>query len=188
MKRKEPWSRAEETDQATLVERVLGGDTEAYRPLVARYQGAVFRFASRLLGGSAADAEDVTQETFVRAYQYLASLERPDRFGPWLFRILRSLCRDRLRRLAVERRALRQRWELERMHAVPGAAPVDGELSRLPPEEQDVLRMRYFDGCTYDDIAARLGITFSQVDHLLRKARSRLARRMNLERERERTL
>ncbi len=176
-------------DDAACVERVLGGDTEAFRPLVERYHGVVTGLARRLLGRSGADAEDLAQETFVRAFQYLGSLEKRQRFGPWLLQIARSLCRDRLRRLETERRALAERRELIRLESVRAEnGGVSSVLAGLPAEEYDVLQLRYFEGLSYDEIAGRMGLTFSQVDHLMRKARSRLARRIAIERRRERTV
>jgi DNA-directed RNA polymerase specialized sigma24 family protein len=51
-----------------------------------------------------------------------------------------------------------------------------------------VLRLRYYENCTYDEIASRMQISFSQVDHLMRKARACLASKIKLEKRRERTL
>ena len=175
-------------EEAELVSRVLAGDTEAYRPLVESYERPVLGVVRRLLRRGGAEAEDVAQETFIRAFERLGQLSAWDRFGPWLFQIARSLCRDRIRRLEIERKALEQRWELLRLEFVPARKDLDSSLSQLPPNEHEVLKMRYFDGMTYDEIAARRGLTFSQVDHLIRKARARLARRIKVERRCERAL
>jgi RNA polymerase sigma-70 factor (ECF subfamily) len=171
-----------------LVRRVLRGDTEAYRPLVENFQRAVHGLTFRLLSRNGADAEDITQETFVRAFEYLHSLEDPDRFGPWLFQIARSLCRDRLRRLETEKRVLQIRAEQLRLQAIPKGDGIASVLHQLPPDEYQVLRLRYYENCTYEEIARRMQITFSQVDHLMRKARARLAARIKVEKQRERTL
>jgi len=173
---------------AELVSRVLSGDTEAFGPLVERYERAVQGLLGRLLGSASREAEDLAQETFIRAYQYLDGLEKRHRFGPWLFRIARSLCRDRLRRIEIEKRALQWRRELLRLESVPVRDSLESSLSRLPPQEHDVLKMRYYDGLTYDEIALRKGLTFGKVDHLIRRARARLARTLKTERQRERAL
>jgi len=178
---------------AGLIGNVLAGDNEAYRPLVENYQRAVFSLAYRLLRKNSADAEDITQETFVRAYEYLGSLEDSRRFGPWLLQIARSLCLDRFRRQETEKRALKQRLEQLRLEGAPekeaaASEGMESALFQLPPDEYQVLKMRYYDKCTYEDIAARMQITFSQVDHLMRKARSHLATKLHLEKGRERTL
>jgi len=164
-----------------LVGRILGGEVEAYRPLVERYQRAVLALSTRLLGPGG-DAEDLAQESFVRAYRYLPGLKERDRFGPWLFQVVRSLARDRIRSREAERKAIERRKEVLRWAAVPGGEGVGSALYRLPPEEYQVLRMRYFEGMSYEEIAERRSMTFSQVDHLIRKARERLGRIVERER------
>jgi RNA polymerase sigma-70 factor (ECF subfamily) len=164
---------------------VLAGETEAYRPLVERYQRAAVGLAARLLG-TGGDAEDLAQEAFVRAFRYLGSLKEPERFGPWLFQIVRSLCRDRNRRREAEKKALERRKELLSWASVPNGEGVGSELYRLPPAEYQALRLRYFDGLSYEEIARRMEKSFSQVDHLIRKARAHLARKVIREKERDR--
>jgi len=167
------------------VARVLAGDAGAFRDLVELYEPSVHGLCRKLLGGDSAEAEDLTQETFFRAYRYLPRLEDPERFGPWLYQIARSLCRDRRRRAQVERRALAERADELRRRAGEvlddGACGEVGKaLSDLPREENEALTLRYFEGLSYDEIAGRLGLTFSQVDHLIRKARTRLERRLRV--------
>jgi DNA-directed RNA polymerase specialized sigma24 family protein len=166
---------------------VLAGEVESYRLLVERYQRAVLGLSVRLLG-SGGDAEDLAQEAFVRAFRYLGTLKERERFGPWLFQVVRSLSRDRNRRKEAERKALERRRELLRWASVPGGDGVGSTLYRLPPAEYQALRMRYFEGMSYEEIARRTERTFSQVDHLIRKARERLARFLRRDRERERTV
>ncbi len=172
-----------ETD-ANFVTRVVGGDGDAFRPLVERYQRSVFGLVRRLVGP--ADAEDITQDAFVRAFQHLSGLKDRCRFGPWLFQIARSLCRDRLRRRETEKKALQYRMEMLRLESVPSCEGMGSALTRLPPEEFEVLHLRHFEGLTYDEIAGRMGLTFSKVDHLIRKARALLGRWVVRERRRER--
>jgi RNA polymerase sigma-70 factor, ECF subfamily len=167
------------------VARVLAGDAGAFRDLVELYEPSVYGLCRKLLGGDSAEAEDLTQETFFRAYRYLPRLEDRGRFGPWLYQIARSLCRDRRRRAKVERRALAERADELRRRAGEvlddGACGEVGKaLADLPREENEALTLRYFEGLPYDEIARRLGLTFSQVDHLIRKARGRLERRLRV--------
>lgn len=169
------------------VARVLAGDAGAFRELVETYEPSVHGLCRRQLRGDSAEAEDLTQETFFRAYRYLPRLEDPDRFGPWLHQIARSLCRDRRRRAQVEKRALAERAEELRRRTMDGVEDTAGgevgkALSDLPEGENEALTLRYFEGLTYDEIARRLGLTFSQVDHLIRKGRARLERRLRVRR------
>src|SRR5919107_2807485 len=114
----EALGRAAPTDptDADVVERVLGGDTEAYAVLVRRYHGRCLRYAERILRNHA-DAEDAVQETFLRAYDALGRYEERSRFAAWLFRILVNQCRA-----AAARRGRRERWVLTDEAAVLGAA------------------------------------------------------------------
>lgn len=173
---------------AELVSRVLAGDSDAYRPLVERYQRSVFALARRLLKNDTTEAEDLAQDALVRAYQYLGSLTDRTRFGPWLFQITRSLCRDRIRRLEVERRAIEHRLERLRFDSVPSRSRLGSSLSRLAPNEFQVLHLRYFEERSYDEIAAIMGLTFSRVDHLIRRARGNLANALEREERSERAL
>jgi len=165
------------------VTRVLEGDTEAFSALVEAQEGAVFGLCRKLLSGDAAEAEDVTQETFLRAFKFLPRLEDPQRFQPWLYQIARSLCRDRRRQWAVEERALAARGEILRRRQIPstGSGPTSdlvAALEDLPAEEQELLSLRYFEGLSYEELSIRLNLSASQVDHLIRKARARLERRV----------
>jgi RNA polymerase sigma-70 factor (ECF subfamily) len=151
---------------------------------VERYQRAALGLATRLLG-KGGDAEDLAQEAFVRAYRYLGSLKEPERFGPWLYQVVRSLCRDRTRSRLAEKRALERRRELLRWAMVPAGDGIGSALQRLPPAEYQALRLRYFEGQSYEEIGRRMEMSFSQVDHLIRKARAHLARCVSRERARE---
>ncbi len=174
---------SESPDPAEQVRRVLAGDAEAFRCLVEAYERAVFGLCRRLLYGNATDAEDLTQETFLRAYENLERLEDKSRFAPWLFQIARSLCRDRRRRLEIESRALVERGEAMRRSLLlrdtedEESGNVPSALEDLPPEERTALDLRYFHGLSYEEIGRKLSMSFSQVDHLIRKARARLSRR-----------
>ena len=95
--------RMDESD-AEAVARARGGDPEAFRALVERYSPLVFRVAYRLTGNEP-DAEDVVQETFLRAYRRLDLFEDRSQFGSWLYRIAANCAYDVLRgRLRREKR------------------------------------------------------------------------------------
>ena len=175
---------------AETVSRVLAGDTDAFRLLVEAYTRAVYGLCRRLLRGNTADAEEVTQDTFLNAYRYLSRLEDRERFQPWLFQIARSLCRDRRRRQEAEQRALARRSELLRRQELLAKSsndesPLTAALSDLPAEERQVLHLRYFEGRSYEELSRSLSLSMSQVDHLIRKARARLARRVAVRQQSE---
>jgi RNA polymerase sigma-70 factor (ECF subfamily) len=73
-------------DDAAAVARAKGGDEEAFRVLVERHSRSIYRLAYRMTG-RAEDAEDVVQETFVRAYRQLSRFEARSNFATWLYRV-----------------------------------------------------------------------------------------------------
>ena len=83
-------------EESALVERARRGDHAAYRALVRRYEQLAFRTAY-LVVGSAADAEDVAQDAFVKAYQALGRFRAGAPFRPWLLRIVANEARNRRR-------------------------------------------------------------------------------------------
>src|SRR5215472_8786295 len=101
---------------ALAVERTLAGDRDAYRILVERHSGNVFRLAYRMTRNRP-DAQEVVQEAFLRAYQKLGQFEARANFGTWVYRIAANYAIDRLRK--------RQAEEARREH--PSRDPAEGE-------------------------------------------------------------
>src|SRR5438876_424476 len=87
----------QQVEEIGWVDRALGGDRASFGQLMHRYAGAVYNLAYRMLG-SAEDAEDASQEIFLRAYTRLESFDRQRRFSTWLLSIGSNYCIDRLRR------------------------------------------------------------------------------------------
>src|SRR5882672_2716979 len=87
-------------DEAEIIRRCLEGEERAHRELMARYERPVFSVAMRMLR-QREDAEDVTQETFVRMFRALERYDPSRPFSAWLFTIATRLCIDHLRRRRV---------------------------------------------------------------------------------------
>src|SRR5947209_14886439 len=84
------------TESAAALARARQGDSEAFRALVERHSRAVFRLAFRMTGNEQ-DAEDVVQESFLRAYRQLGRFESRANFGTWLYRIVANCSVDLMR-------------------------------------------------------------------------------------------
>jgi RNA polymerase sigma-70 factor (ECF subfamily) len=84
------------TDAAAVLARARQGDNEAFRALVERHSRSVFRLAYRMTGNEQ-DAEDVVQESFLRAYKQLGRFESRANFGTWLYRIVANCSVDLMR-------------------------------------------------------------------------------------------
>jgi RNA polymerase sigma-70 factor, ECF subfamily len=85
----------------SAIEAVLAGDRDAYGELVKRHSRILFRLAYRMTGNQA-DADDVVQDAFLRAYQKLAAFERRADFGTWIYRIAVHCALDRLKKRRAE--------------------------------------------------------------------------------------
>ena len=169
-----------------LVARARRGDETAFEQLVLRHQRYAFNLAYRVIGNYA-EAEDVTQEAFVRAWRGLPGFRGQARFATWLYRIVYNLCLNRLPRL---RRELLQAEPLEEAVVDLAPAPPDvfevqerlaflhEELNRLPAKYRLVLTLRYLQDLSYAEIAAALDVPMGTVKTHLHRARQLLTERL----------
>lgn len=177
-----------------LALRTQDGDAQAFAELVRRHQAAVFNVAYRMTGNRR-DAEDVTQETFLRAYRafYRFDPERP--LAPWLKRIAVNQCLNRWESARVRlttqaadvARPDEERVDLDRW-AAPRPTPEQAVLSaereqavrdaivQLPLYYRAVVELRHYQGLSYDQIAETLGRSLANVKSDLYRARKMLAR------------
>jgi len=165
---------------AMLVRRVLDGDTAAFTTLVDRHAAACTRFATRMLGNRE-DAEDATQETFLRAYRSLARYEERQAFRTWLFQILINRCRT-----AAVRRQRRHRMFLVDDSAIAAASvrpAVDAgdlraELKRaidaLDPDQREAFLLKHVEQLSYDEMAAATGVGVSALKMRVKRACDRM--------------
>lgn len=178
----------ETMSDAALVELVLGGEHDLFATLVERYKDAVQNLAYRMLG-NVTEAEDVTQETFVRAYTQLATYKSAHKFSTWLLSIASHLAIDQLRRRRFLALPLEDVPFLEWIVDVgvsPEQSALQGEqqdeiqtyLQRLPSKYRAVIVLRYWYDFSYEEIAAMLKLTPALVKARLHRARELLARYM----------
>jgi RNA polymerase sigma-70 factor (ECF subfamily) len=170
------------SDEA-LVAQYLQGDAQALAELVTRYTAPVFNLAFRLTGDRA-EAENVTQEAFLRAYAALPCSRTDLAFKPWLFQIAVNLCRDLARKKRPAAFAeLAQEDSVTPEEAFGDPAPLlldtvaERELEQalaravttLPEAYRAVVTLRYTEELSYEDMAAALGLPVNTVrTHLFR--------------------
>lgn len=164
-------------DDLVFVERVLKGDTAAFRPLVERYQKLLFTVALRMLGDYA-EATDAAQSAFTSAYAHLASYDHGHRFFSWLYRILVNEClnvRRSRRPLDPIDPALAASDDPHRdaRHAAL-RTDVDAALLRLPLRHREVVVLRHFADLSYREIAEVLLLPEKTVKSRLYTARQEL--------------
>ncbi|NPV04078.1 MAG: RNA polymerase sigma factor [Syntrophaceae bacterium] len=155
-----------QVDEGEIIGRVLSGDREAFADLVDAYKGPVFRLAFRMTG-NIRDADDLTQEIFLRAFQSLARFRPGERFFPWLYTLGLNTIRNHLRK----RKAMPQEESVQGMPEAPDpcGGPADealcrersrriqGYLMRLSPAVRETLVLRFYEGMSFEDIAGLTG-------------------------------
>jgi RNA polymerase sigma-70 factor (ECF subfamily) len=171
---------------AAAVALARDGDSEAFRALVERHSRAVFRLAHRMTG-SAHDAEDVVQETFLRAYRQLGRFESRANFGTWIHRIAVNCSIDVIRS-RPHRETGHDTMDLEQL----GAAVDPGDSATTSPErlmlstevqerittamgalsqmERAAFVLRHFEGRSIDEISRALGLKTNATKHSIFRA------------------
>jgi RNA polymerase sigma-70 factor (ECF subfamily) len=172
-----------QTDAATVA-LARDGDSEAFRALVECHSRAVYRLAHRMTG-SAQDAEDVVQETFLKAYRQLSRFESRANFSTWLHRIAVN-CSIDLIRSRPHREAGHDAADLDQLgaddrapaHASPERLMlstevqdrVTGAMSSLSPMERAAFALRHFEGQSIEEISRALGLKTNATKHSIFRA------------------
>jgi RNA polymerase sigma-70 factor (ECF subfamily) len=170
-------------DERSFVVRTLQGDAEAFRALVERHSVFVFRLAFRITGNPQ-DAEDVVQESFLRAYRELRSFDQRSGFRTWLYRIAANYALDLLR--ARERRS----GNPEPLMTLPCRAPtpermaLSGEIrgmlqnamEELSHSERVAFVLRHFEGMGIEEVSRALGCQAGAAKHSVFRAVQKLRR------------
>jgi RNA polymerase sigma factor (sigma-70 family) len=181
----------ESMNDVALVALVLEGNQDVFSVLVERYKDAVQNLAYRMLG-NITEAEDITQETFVRAFTQLASYKTAHKFSTWLLSIASHLAIDQLRRRRFLALPLEDvpflEWIVDAAVS-PEQSALQGEqqdevqqyLQKLPGKYRAVIVLRYWHDFSYEEIAAALKLTPALVKARLHRARELLARYMQQE-------
>jgi RNA polymerase sigma-70 factor (ECF subfamily) len=173
---------------ADAVARFRAGDESAFRALVERHGRAVFRVAFRMTGNEQ-DAEDVVQETFLKAYRNLARFEERARFASWLHRIAANCAYDVLRARKRGHESLDERrpaGDDDEGPAVemPSADPAPDRLvfgrevrrkvtvamARMSAVEKSAFALRHFEGCSIEEIGRALDLDQSATKHSIFRA------------------
>jgi RNA polymerase sigma-70 factor (ECF subfamily) len=176
------------TDRA-LIQQTLEGDARAFGDLVQKYQALVYAQALRQVHNPQ-DAEELTQDVFLKAYQNLAQLRDADCFASWLKRIAANECASWLRQHWEARHACEEDadllLELPSQDAAPDQALIQRELRQailqaidsLPPLDRSVARSFYIDQLSYEEISAQHGLSQSAIASRLHKAKHRIAQKV----------
>lgn len=167
-----------------LTQRARRGDADAFGELVTRHQTGVFNVCYRILH-ERADAEDMTQETFLRSHERLNTFDDDRPFGPWIRRVAANVCLNHLESRRVTATLDEERDADETLRPEPQTEvrerieQIRGALASLPPHYRVVVELRHYQELSYDEIAAELNIPLSDVKSHLFRARKILAEKLH---------
>ena len=176
---------------AELVERVVDGDGDAFRQLVERYQRPVYGLLLRMVRTPAL-AEDLTQETLIKAYRAIATFDRSRRFSSWLFKIAHNTAIDHLRKKSPPTVTLEtdddERLDPLASLAAPESRSPEAQaagrdlaealqeaLMELRPDYREAILLRFQQGLPYEEIAEVLDLPLGTVKTHLHRARKQMA-------------
>ena len=150
------WEHRVTDDEPSLVKRCLAGDSASIRQLIARYESDVFGLSMRVLAHRQ-DAEDVTQETFVRVFRSLKRWDSARPLRPWILRIAFNRCRTWMSQRARRPELVDYLQETAGKEVPDDAAELAGEIQisllALRPEFRSVFVMFHDQGMSYEEIA-----------------------------------
>jgi len=173
------------SEDLQLIQATLDGDSDAFGQLVSRYQDRLYHTITHVIG-SAEDARDVVQDTFVQAFIKLDTFQHRSAFYTWLYRIAFNLAASR-------RRRQRPQMSVETLREADGQEPLDtaprppdeaqrheqtaqlwNALDQLSDDHRSILVMREIDGLAYDEMAEILSLPVGTIRSRLFRARIQL--------------
>jgi RNA polymerase sigma factor (sigma-70 family) len=172
-----------------VITKVLGGDNQAYAELVNRYQNYVYTLVLRMVR-SREDAEEVSQDIFVKAYRALADFRGDSKFSTWLYTIVNTTCITFLRKKKLEIHSLDNEKVFEVADSVDSGlranqveqkskvAMVNNAISLLNPDDAQIITLYYKSEQTLEEIARILGLEANTAKVRLHRARTRLKEKM----------
>jgi len=174
---------------SALIHQTLQGKVDAFGTLVARHRDGLYHFIVHTVGDEA-EAQDLAQDAFVRAFAALPRFRAGANFAPWIYAIAANLCRDHFRQ------SKRRPQSLDTgplAHSLPSPSSSDPALAAersderrrlraaigaLPVEQRMVVVLRHLRSHSYQEMAQILGIPVSTIEHRLRAARQSLRRQL----------
>jgi RNA polymerase sigma-70 factor (ECF subfamily) len=179
-------------EETTLIKRAITGDTYAFAELVTMHQLFLYNLALRAVSHSQ-EAQDVTQETFIRAWKGLKNFRGESGFRTWLYRILMNLCYDRYPRLQREKNTISLEEDEEEIpvesYLEQGSEQVEfsqfiqQELRNLPEIYRLVLSLRFKQELSYQEISEVMDMPIGTVKTTIFRAKAQLKERLLLNQE-----
>lgn len=173
-----------DTDQLNI-KKILNGDTNAFAVLVDRYKNMVFTLALQMLKNRE-EAEEISQDTFVKVYKHLDKFKGDSRFSTWVYRITYNSCLDRIKTykrqydtVGIDEFTENQVRTLETAFDILDRADrqrsVKDCLQRLPPDDSALIMLFYYEELSLEEISKIINLDPNNVKVKLFRARKRLA-------------
>ncbi len=172
------------TDDCTIIKMVLAGNQQAFSILVERYQTMVYTLAMRLLKNEP-DAEELTQDCFIKAYNSLSNFKMEAKFSSWLYRIVYNTGISILRKKRVELNAMDENEieetemeqaldALEQMEEEETRQSIKHAVNRLNETDAMIISLYYFEEYTVKEISDSIQLSESNIKIRLYRARKQL--------------
>lgn len=173
------------TDDQIIISNILEGNTNAFAQLVDRYKDLVFTLSLRMLRNRE-EAEEVSQDTFIKVFKSLNKFKGKSKFSTWIYRVAYNTCLDRLKKIKREYHvvAIDEFTEhqvktldnaLEKMEQDEHKQKIQDCLDLLPGEDSFLLTLFYFEEQSLEEIAKVIGITANNVKVKLYRSRKKLS-------------
>ncbi len=175
-----------------IVKEVLQGRSEAFRELVSRYKRAVYSLCYRMVQNNE-EAEDLSQEVFIKVYQYLGKYDEDYKFSTWILKIATNTSIDYLRKKKVDTVPLEEGIESKQEMASAESiyfhqsnkALIEKMIKELPEEYRLLIILYHQQGLSYKEIADNVNIPMSKVKNRLHRARNILKEQLKSIKEEE---
>ncbi|MFC4354819.1 RNA polymerase sigma factor SigW [Chryseomicrobium palamuruense] len=177
------------------IKQVLNGNQDAYAEIVDLYQSRLYHVCYRMLGNKH-EAEDITQEAFLRAYINLHTFDQKRKFSTWIFRIATNLCIDRIRKKKPDYHldaqvpgtdgldmysqiAASEELPVEQLEKMEIQERLQYEISRLPDKYRSVIVLKYMEELPLQEISEILDLPLGTVKTRIHRGREALRKQMS---------
>lgn len=177
------------------IKQVLNGNQDAYAEIVDLYQSRLYHVCYRMLGNKH-EAEDITQEAFLRAYINLHTFDQKRKFSTWIFRIATNLCIDRIRKKKPDYHldaqvpgtdgldmysqiAASEELPVEQLEKMEMQERLQYEISRLPDKYRSVIVLKYMEELPLLEISEILDLPLGTVKTRIHRGREALRKQMS---------
>ena len=180
-----------------IIKKVIDGDKSAFNDIMNRHEKSILNFAYRMLSNRT-EAEDVTQEVFLRAYKNIETFEARAKFSTWLFKIARNLCLNKLRHtfrfptFSIDKPVRGSEYDFQRqIEDKKQVSPISNIFSKeiqnavkaalgsLPKNQKMAVILRRYEDMSYEEISVIMGCSVSAVKSLLNRAKQTLKNKLS---------